>query len=76
MLRYWPLAVAFLIVLSSGIAHGIWSDRWTDANPAQEAAERLQRIPTVCDEWQGTDVPASATPITLSELKTAGPLGR
>lgn len=68
ILRYWPLALALLIVLSSGIAHGLWSDRWATTNPAQLAAERLTHIPATLGAWQGTDLPFDATPRQRAEL--------
>jgi len=56
MLRSWPLIVGLLIVVASGVTHGVCSGRWTTAETMQAAVERLPRLPHVIGDWEGKDL--------------------
>jgi hypothetical protein len=48
---------AALVLVASGVVHGLWTDRWT-ANPEelQRAAERLDKLTPVIGAWDSTDI--------------------
>jgi hypothetical protein len=45
----------FAVVVLSGIACGIWTDRWGDAEQLRAAAERVNAIPLHVGDWIGTE---------------------
>jgi hypothetical protein len=55
MLRLLPPLAATLLIVSTGIVHGFWSDRWAPAVEPQKAADRLAAIPMKFGEWDGKD---------------------
>jgi len=78
MLRYVPIVLAFLLVISLGIVQGVWSDRWTDtAIGAAEFVARLPHVPTEVDNWKMVeDTSEDADPRTLKAAGAAGHLSR
>jgi len=56
MPRWWPLLLAFTIVIASGIAHGLCSDRWAPSPRMQQAIERLPAVPQAIGDWDGQDL--------------------
>jgi hypothetical protein len=53
-LRPLPLAAAAVILVATGVVHGIRSDRWVVGNDVLAAASRLEAIPSVVGDWEGT----------------------
>jgi hypothetical protein len=53
MLRYVPIAFAFALIITTGVVHGIWTDRWTVSHELQMAAKRLETIPLDVGDWKG-----------------------
>jgi uncharacterized protein DUF3485 len=50
-------ALALLLIVGTGVVHGMRTDRWK-ANPAvTEAVARLGALPERIGDWQGEDVP-------------------
>src|SRR5262249_32960731 len=47
-------AVALLLV--SGVAHGLWSERWAPSAALHEAAARVALVPAEIGGWKATDV--------------------
>jgi hypothetical protein len=56
MLRCIYAVTASLGLVACGLAHGIWTDRWTPAVAPQEAAARLDDIPLAVGDWHGEAV--------------------
>jgi uncharacterized protein DUF3485 len=56
MPRWWPLLLAFTIIVASGIAHGLCSERWTPSPKVQQAVERLPSVPKNVGDWEGQDI--------------------
>jgi hypothetical protein len=54
MLRTFPIVLAVLIILSVGVVHGLWTDRWALSDEPQASASKLPDVPLVVGEWQGT----------------------
>ncbi len=53
--RVLPLASALVIVISSGLVHGRWSDQRAVEGALEEARVRLAHIPWTVGPWQGTE---------------------
>ena len=64
-----PLAViiAFAFLISSGLVHGIWTERWQKSEALESACARVEQVPLVIGAWQGTDLP-----LDPEELAQAG----
>ncbi len=54
---------AAVVLVASGVVHGLWTDRWTQ-NPqeVQAAAERLKQVPAVIGRWEGADIEMNTDP--------------
>jgi Protein of unknown function (DUF3485) len=71
MVRYVPLLTGLLVVLATGLVHGIWSQRWLGA-PAAAAAQRLDSCPDHdLGPWHILPVQADDVP-PAEELEAAG----
>jgi Protein of unknown function (DUF3485) len=53
MMKYLPAVTAVLAILSVGLVHGFWTDRWQVSEAVATAAARLNRIPRTVGDWQG-----------------------
>jgi hypothetical protein len=79
MKRYLPVIAAVVVLLFSGLVHGLWTDRWSDRAELQAAAARLKRLPTKLDDWEGEDMPSRGSgglTGTLSRRYVHRPTGR
>jgi exosortase len=65
--RVMPIVAAILIVLSSGIIHGLWINRWRASREIELATAKLDQIPMVIGDWKGR--PQAVEP---RELTAAG----
>jgi hypothetical protein len=70
MMRAIPLIVAVLLLATSGIVHGLWTDRWGVSTELEAAAARLESVPMVVGDWH-----AEARTIPDEELIKAEVLG-
>src|SRR5262245_46029807 len=57
MTRLLPVAAAVVVLLFSGLVHGLWIDRWGPGQDLLKAAAGLDRLPLQFGEWQGEDLP-------------------
>lgn len=65
------IALAFVVVLASGVTQGLWSGRWQPARALDEAKARLERVPERVGDW-GMD---EERPVSLKEQQIAGIVG-
>jgi hypothetical protein len=72
MKRYLPVIAAVVVLLFSGLVHGLWTDRWSDRQDLQAAAAKLRQLPTRLGEWEGEDL----APRGRSSGELAGSLSR
>jgi hypothetical protein len=57
MYRTITTASAALILIASGVVHGLWTDRWTvDPAVLKAAADRLPEVPTTLGKWDGSEI--------------------
>lgn len=67
MMRMLPAAAALAVVVSTGIAQGVWTNRWSRSRELDQAITRLDRVANRIGDWTGRDAPIDA-----QELKAAG----
>jgi hypothetical protein len=53
MTRMLPVAAGAVVLLVTGVVHGLWTDRWARSQEAAAAAARLQDIRLSLGDWQG-----------------------
>ncbi len=69
------LIAAILLILGTGLAHGLWTGRWHVSEVIQQAAARLDQVPMNVGSWKGEDV-AGLSPQDLEVSQFAGHLVR
>jgi hypothetical protein len=63
MYRTIVTASAALLLLASGVVHGLWTDRWTtDPEELKIAAERLADVPLTIGKWDGKEIEMDTDP--------------
>lgn len=55
MKRILPIVAAIAVVLSSGVAQGLWSHRWIASRDLEIAVTRLDRVAMKVGDWEGQD---------------------
>lgn len=69
-----PVAAGLLLVLATGLVHGLWSNRWGDNADLETAAARLHDIPLDIEGWSGSE--QKIDPERLAQAEAAGCLAR
>ena len=64
MLRVITIATACILLVASGVVHGVWSDRWSDQADLAEIAKRMESLPMTIGAWQGSVVEMEQDPKT------------
>jgi hypothetical protein len=62
-----PIIVFAILVVASGIVHGIRTERWTPTKGVDEAVRRIDDIPTEFGDWKG-----EKQPLEVKDLARAG----
>ena len=62
MVRIIVIVSACLVLVGSGVVHGVWTDRWSDRTDLAEAAKLLERLPMTVGAWHGTTVEMERDP--------------
>lgn len=58
MKRYFPVAIAVVIIVTAAIVQGIWTERWGDFPELKLYADQLKNVPMQIGDWTGEDLPA------------------
>src|SRR2546425_11021500 len=56
MQRILIIASACVVLIASGVVHGIWTDRWSEQADLADAALRLEQLPDTIGVWHGSAV--------------------
>ena len=56
MQRILIIASACIVLIASGVVHGVWTDRWSVPADLVDAAARLEQLPTTIGPWQGSPI--------------------
>jgi hypothetical protein len=60
--------LALLVLVASGVVHGLWTDRWrTTGEPAAWAA-RLADVPRTFGDWEGQDLTLDDNSLEVAEV--------
>src|ERR1700675_4701344 len=60
MTRLLPWLTALTLLLTAGLMHGLWTERWQPSTALAEAAARVHDVPLEIGDWQGEDVEVDA----------------
>jgi len=66
MTRYVPLLAGLLIVLGTGLVHGVWTQRWQKSTVIDEAVGRTLTLPAEVGDWQSEPMEVSAEEMALA----------
>jgi hypothetical protein len=66
--RILVISFACVMLVASGLVHGVWTDRWSDQEDLVSAARDLERLPMTIGAWQGS-------PIEMEKNPNAGAAG-
>ena len=53
---------AALVLIASGLVHGLWTDRWTEAVDLSGVAKRFEAIPTQIGKWESKEIDMGQDP--------------
>jgi hypothetical protein len=68
MFRSLNLLAALLLLLGTGLVHGLWTNRWMQSNEPQASAARLDSVPLDFGEWHGKDITINPTALAIGEI--------
>ncbi len=68
--RLLPLLVGLALLLTTGLVHGLWTDRWQPSEKVARGAERLKGLPDEVGSWRG-----EAFDQDPEEMKMTGAMG-
>lgn len=63
-----PFGCAIGLLLSSGILHGLWTQRWYPSHELEAAVDRLDHIPLAVRDWEGVAVEPDPQALAQSGL--------
>jgi Protein of unknown function (DUF3485) len=64
-----PAVLFAVLALGAGIAHGIYSGRWTTSRAVDDAVKLMDNIPATVDDWQGTQLPIDERELARTGIK-------
>src|SRR4051794_23502366 len=47
--------VAVVLLVSAGVVHGLWTERWQPSPALEDAAEKVARVPLRFGDWVGKE---------------------
>jgi hypothetical protein len=56
MVRFIPWITALTLLLSVGLVHGLWTERWHASAALEHACAQVETVPLEIGDWQGSDV--------------------
>ncbi len=62
MQRYLIIASAGIVLIASGVVHGVWTDRWSEQSDLKAAAASLDKLPMTLGAWHGSAVEMEPDP--------------
>jgi hypothetical protein len=62
MQRLLIVTSACVVLIASGVVHGVWTDRWSEQADLAEAAALLERLPNTIGAWHGSPVEMEQDP--------------
>jgi hypothetical protein len=68
MARSFPLVAAIVLVISAGVAQGLWSHRWTASREIAAAVAHLDGVPMNFGEWEGQNEELDRAQLEMAEI--------
>lgn len=68
MVKTLPVWLALMLVVATGVADGLWSNRWSASKELQAAAARLTDFPSTIGDWEGHSQDVDARQLELGEI--------
>lgn len=68
MARMLPVLMAIPVVVSFGLAEGVWMHRWKPLPDLELAAARLAQVPMPVGEWEGQALELDARQVAIGEI--------
>src|SRR5947209_14054445 len=62
MQRLLVITSACVVLIASGVVHGVWTDRWSTQADLADAAVRLEQVPMTIGAWHGSTVEMEKDP--------------
>jgi hypothetical protein len=59
---------ALVLIISSGIVHGVWTNRWSAEDQTSAAVKALQKLPASIGNWDAADLTLTDAEIKHAEL--------
>jgi len=60
MSRTVAFSIAFVLIVSAGLVHGLWADRWGNSEALDQASSRVADVPMQFGDWVGKAVDGDA----------------
>jgi hypothetical protein len=60
MTRLLPALTALTLLVTTGVVHGLWTERWRPSDALERAAARVATVPLEIGDWQGKDIDVDA----------------
>jgi hypothetical protein len=71
MQRLLPYTLVLGILIASGLAHGLITDRWSDPPDPHAQAAAFARIPMVIDDWDGGSIDTEEAQLPQEQVGSA-----
>jgi hypothetical protein len=63
-----PLAVGLVVLVTAGVVHGIWTNRWTTSAELEAAPAKLASVPLTVEDWEGEERTLPAAHVRVAEI--------
>jgi hypothetical protein len=68
MSRLLSIATALAAILLTGLAHGVWTDRWKISRDLEDAVARIAQIPESVGDWHGQPLELDRQMLKVAEV--------
>jgi hypothetical protein len=68
MSRVYPTLAVFVVVVSSGVVHGLWVHRWTASAALERATARMADLPMTLGDWDGQPSELDARQLAVADV--------
>jgi hypothetical protein len=72
-LKLLPVAIAIALLVSSGVVHGLWTNRWHNSDALMNAVARVEQVPRTVGPWNAqTLAPPDVDPAAFAKSGALG----
>ena len=62
------MTIALTLVVTAGIVHGRWTQRWTVSHAVEDAVARVSRVPMTLGDWRGKAFELDREQLAVGEI--------